>query len=306
VRVVAPGKLLLTGAYAVLEGAPAIVCAVSRLAVAGGERRGAPSAEVAAAMHGAEAPGIDVSDLFAGSQKLGLGSSAAAVVAALGYQAALAGEDLADAGVRRRIFDRARLAHAAVQSGGSGVDIAASVYGGALRYRLHGEAAPSVDPVALPAGLRIDTYWSGTSVRTSDMRARVEARKVRAPSEHAARMAELGAAALAASTAVDRGHVGDFVLAVQAAEKGLRALGRDADAPIVPPSVEGLVRLAEEEKGAFCPSGAGGGDVFVRVGQAPASPRFTAEAAAAGLEKIELEIDVLGVRVRSKVGEPSS
>jgi len=34
VRIIAPGKLVLTGAYAVLEGAPAIVVAVDRYAVA--------------------------------------------------------------------------------------------------------------------------------------------------------------------------------------------------------------------------------------------------------------------------------
>jgi phosphomevalonate kinase len=142
VKVFAPGKLLLTGSYAVLEGAPAIVCAVDRYAVArtagvdAEAVQGTPvSPEIAAAMDGGgDAPDVDVSSLFSNGKKLGLGSSAAAVVAALGHVAAARGLDLGEAPVRRTIFDRARAAHGTVQSGGSGVDVAASVYGGVLSY----------------------------------------------------------------------------------------------------------------------------------------------------------------------------
>ena len=45
----APGKVVLTGAYAVLHGAPALVAAVSRGAVANGARSAPPSREVEAA-----------------------------------------------------------------------------------------------------------------------------------------------------------------------------------------------------------------------------------------------------------------
>jgi len=89
VRVVAPGKLLLSGAYAVLEGAPALVMAVDRYVVADDARRGSPSPEIAAAMPADEAPHVDASALFNGDKKLGLGSSAAGVVAALGVVAAV-------------------------------------------------------------------------------------------------------------------------------------------------------------------------------------------------------------------------
>ena len=140
-RVVAPGKMLLSGSYAVLEGAPALVCAVDRYAVAREASGDAASAEVAAAF-GAEAPpSVDVSALSRGGDKLGLGGSAAAVVAALGYRFASRGEDLGRAPVRDAIFRDARRAHARVQGGGSGVDIAASVYGGVLRYSPRGGPA---------------------------------------------------------------------------------------------------------------------------------------------------------------------
>jgi phosphomevalonate kinase len=244
-RVAAPGKVLLTGSYAVLEGAPAIVCAVDRLAIASAEAKGAATAEVAAAMEGEEPPGVDVSGLFAGQEKLGLGSSAAAVVAALGYRAAMRGEDLASADVRRTIFDRARRAHARVQSGGSGVDIAASVHGGVLRYELSAEG-PLFRNVPLPTGLFLDTYWSGRSVRTSDMRARVDGLKGRDAKLHGARMSDLATAANAAASAIDDGKPRDFIEAARAAERGLIALGRDADAPIVPPFAGPLAKRKAE------------------------------------------------------------
>ena len=59
-----PGKLVLTGAYAVLEGAPAIVVAVDRYAVADTSRAAAsPPAEVRAAFGADRAPEVDVSAL---------------------------------------------------------------------------------------------------------------------------------------------------------------------------------------------------------------------------------------------------
>jgi phosphomevalonate kinase len=303
-RVVAPGKMLLTGSYAVLEGAPALVCAVDRYAVAREPSAVSASAEVAAAF-GAEAPrSVDASALSRGRDKLGLGGSAAAVVAALGYRSASRGEDLASAPVRHAILRDARGAHARVQGGGSGVDIAASVYGGVLRYCLEGER-PVVAPVALPGDLRFDAYWSGQSARTSEMRARVEALKSRDPRAYVARLRDLTAAAVAAVSAVEAGVAPAFLDAARSSERALSALGRDADAPIVIPRARALVLAAEEEGAAFLPSGAGGGDVFVRFGLTPPSSRFHASARAAGFEKLELSLDALGVRMEHGLGEPS-
>jgi phosphomevalonate kinase len=308
VKAFAPGKLLLTGGYAVLEGAPAIVCAIDRYAVASDDPPDAVSPEIAAAMEKARAlaPHVDVSSLFSDGRKLGLGSSAAAVVAALGHVAAVRGHDPALVGVRREIFDDARAAHARVQSGGSGVDVAASVYGGVLCYTLKGAGSPSVAPMDLPHDLRVDAYFSGHSVRTSDMRARVDRLKERDHRLFDARMRELCAAAEAAAAAIAESDAGRFIDAARAGEAGLRALGCDADAPIVPAYSTALARTAAEEASAFLPSGAGGGDVFVRLGQRPPSERFAREARLAGLERLDLRVDVLGVHVKGKLGVPSA
>jgi mevalonate kinase len=159
-----------------------------------------------------------------------------------------------------------------------------------------------VAPVDLPEGLGIDAYWSGHSARTSDMRALVEGLKRREKGLFAARMQELSAAAVAAVSAVHRGDAQRFIDAARASGNGLSALGCDAAAPIVPPHTRGLVLIAEEEQSAFLPSGAGGGDVFVRIGLEPPSPRFDEEARALGFEKLGLSVDIRGVHVRGKVG----
>jgi phosphomevalonate kinase len=280
VRVLAPGKLVLTGAYAVLEGSPAIVVAVDRHAVA----------PVATPRH------VDTSSMHdAGGRKLGLGSSAACMVATEGAFAVARGLDLADVGVRSAIFETVREAHARSQGGGSGVDVAAAVHGGALHYTLAGADA-SVRAVELPRGLAFAAFWSGTSARTSDLRARVDA----LPESRRRRMFEaLHAASREAAAAVDAGALDRFVFAAGSFGVGLAALGHAADAPIVPTAFAELAALAACEQAAFLPSGAGGGDVGVFLGSAPPSGAFLARAGALSMTRLDLGFDRGGVRLDS-------
>lgn len=268
-RARAPGKLVLTGAYAVLEGAPAIVVAIDRYAIADASRIDPnPSPEVRQAMR--EAPAVDASAFFdKKGNKLGLGSSAAVLVAAIAAREAAID--------RAAIFERARAAHARAQGGGSGVDVAASTFGGALCYRMG--AAP--EKVTLP--VRFRAYFSGASARTSDLVARVRAAR-----------ADLGALAEAAEAAARATDARGFVEAAVRTERALEALGRAADLPIVPPAFAELARLAEQEGAAFLPSGAGGGDVGVWLGAHEPSAEFAR--AASRLERLDLSIDPDGVR----------
>jgi phosphomevalonate kinase len=287
-KVAAPGKLVITGAYAVLEGAPAIVCAVDRYAYAE-DRDGATTREVSAALD--PAPAIDASALEDRGQKLGLGSSAAALVAALGLQRAQAGDDLGADGVRSEIFERAREVHARVQNGGSGIDVAASTFGGVLHYTLG-----SIQPTKLPTDVTVTAFFSGTSARTSELRGRVDELEARDPNEHAARMALLHEIARDADRAVRSGDALAFVAAVARTGEGLSALGAAADAPIVPPAFVELGAEAKKEGAAFIPSGAGGGDVGIFVGPAP-SAAFVAAAKGAGMKLLSLAIERRGVHV---------
>lgn len=171
-RARAPGKLVLSGAYAVLYGAPALVVAVDRYVVADSEREPSFRApEVLAALardprlSQREPPHFDASALRSGGRKLGLGSSAAitaASIAALvlsrdaGWEvagarseyAALAAQP-ADGALAARVFPAALGAHRAAQPGGSGVDVAAACFGGTLLARLG--SLPQGGPAGLVA-----------------------------------------------------------------------------------------------------------------------------------------------------------
>ncbi len=280
-KVVAPGKLVITGAYAVLEGAPAIVAAVDRHAVAD---TGAPDEADVRALH-------DVR-----GRKLGLGSSSASLVASLAARAAARGDDLGDPRVRAALFRTARVEHARIQGGGSGADVAAAVHGGVLRYAVSGrdglEAA--VRGVRLPAGLVWAAFWSGTSARTSELVARVRALQTR----DASALQKLHDLACHAATCVDTGDCRAFVAAAAAYGGALDALGRAADAPIVPAAFAELAALAAEEGGACLPSGAGGGDVAVWLSTAHPSPAFLARAAALSMVRLDLQLDSDGVRIQ--------
>ncbi len=294
-KVVAPGKLLLFGAYAVLEGAPAIVVSVDRYAVADPARvEPAPSREVRAAFGNAPAPHVDATALYEGGAKLGLGSSAAVLVASLGARAVARGQDLARSETRKAIFHEARAAHAAAQGGGSGVDIAASTFGGALAYVARPD--PEADAITLPPGLSLVAFWSGVSARTSDLRARVEALRARDARTHAAALdalADASRAALGSLTDLPR-----FVAAAAATSRALASLGRVADAPVVPGAFAELATHADREDAAFYPSGAGGGDVGVWIGVAPPSPSFLERCTTLGMRVLDVGMERAGVRTR--------
>ncbi len=280
-RVVAPGKLVLSGAYAVLEGAPAVVVAIDRYA--------------RAAVRTPDE--VDVSQLHdPDGRKLGLGSSAASIVATLGARALARGEDVQGSSARRALFLTARESHARSQGGGSGVDVAAAVYGGVL-HCVGGAGELAVRPIALPAGLVWAAFFSGTSARTSDLLGRVNALRLRDPGT----LSALRPIAERAVAALDAADTHAFVSAARDYGIGLAALGRSANAPIVPPAFAELASLAEADQGAFLPSGAGGGDVGVWLGTAPPPDAFAARALSLSMSRLKLGIDSGGVRPEAPV-----
>lgn len=295
-KVFAPGKLVLTGAYAVLDGAPAIVLATNRGAFADTGRT-SPTAtpEVRAALGDVPAPHVDASSLFLGARKLGLGASAAIVVASLGARDAERGVDLAEPRAKDALFARARAAHAAAQGGGSGVDVAASVYGGVLEYRID---APVVR-TTLPAGLSWNVMACATSAKTAELRDMVAGLGTKDLAAYRSSMGELSEIAIDASRAVGEGNRERLLDAIRRTALALARLGDVASAPIVPPELRILSKLAVEEGAAFCVSGAGGGDVAIFAGSAPPSVAFLSRAKTLGLFPLDTSLDEKGVRVLS-------
>jgi phosphomevalonate kinase len=300
-RVVAPGKLLLTGAYCVLYGAPAVVVAIDRYAVADSTRENSRcSNELRLAFAGAPAPHVDVSALHdQDGRKLGLGSSAASLVAALGVRTVSAGGNLSDEEARRDMFDAARRIHAEAQGGGSGVDVAASVYGGVLRYRIDSGSKVHAHPLVWPRSLVLAAFDSGTSARTSDLLVRVAAHHASNPV--ATVYEALRNLACRADVAFGAGEVVAFIAAAREFGEALEELGKAAGAPIVPARFASLAGLAAEEGAAFIPSGAGGGDMAVWLSRSLPSPEFTDRAAAMNMRSLPLSLDYGGVRTEVSI-----
>lgn len=278
----APGKLFLTGEWAVLRGAPALVAAVDRQAVvtlepadgltveslaegrtdrldaAGdGPLPGGDAGAVLAAVRQRREPArglrvvVDSRAFLVGERKLGLGRSAATLVAAA---AALArGESPA------QVQARALEANALFQAGqGSGADVAAAVHGGLIEVR-RAAGGLTVRSRTLPAGLQLIAGWTGTSAHTPPLLERFAA----APESPA--LPELAAAAVAAAEACERGDAAALLEAVDRSAALLARLGGELDLPLVTPELAALVRAATRAGAAAKPSGAGGGDCGIAL-----------------------------------------
>ena len=281
--VTAPGKLVLMGEYAVLDGAPALVLAVHRgvgcRVKPGGRslRLTTPGDDlfVRAALTAVNAPGgqyhfydLEPLDL---PGKPGFGGSAAATVAAV----------LAGGGRGPEAF----AVHREVQGGGSGVDVAASLHGGLIRYQ-DGRAQhqPVVQPVVV---------FSGQSARTGPRVA-----------VYRAWGGDRSAFVRASSDLVDV-FAAQPILALEQAGALLASMARSAGIAYLSPGLEHIAALARDVGGAAKPSGAGGGDCAVALLPGPDATRaFEAACRAAGLVVIPVHpAEGASVRPLTQPGE---
>jgi phosphomevalonate kinase len=300
----APGKIVISGAYAVLEGAPAIASAVDRFVVAdAAHSTPTPTPEVLAAFEGAPAPACDASALFSSGKKLGLGASAAILVASLAARIIEERGALGDIELATAVLSRALRAHQSAQGGGSGVDVAACAFGGTIAFRRGGES-PEALAVKLPADLTLEVWWSGRPASTSELIGKVNALRDRASLRYIRLIEVQEAASLEAEIALQRGDSSAFLRALDAQRFALDALGNAAGAPIVDDVARALGEAASALGGAALPAGAGGGDVLVFAGLAPSPPEFAARARRFGYERLELALGARGVHVYSPPGPP--
>ena len=302
----APGKVVLAGAYAVLEGAPAWVAAVDRYVLADNSRSASfVTPEVRQALgDSAEqaAPWFDASELrdSGSDRKLGLGSSAAILVASLAaLESAPPPHDLE---LANRVFARALVAHRSAQGGGSGIDVAASAFGGVLRFqRASADELPEIAARTLPDGLRIDVWSSPVSASTSSLVARVSALW---------RAGNLTCRSIikrlrTASETCDSASSADAWLNICREQlAGLSALGELAAIPIVTADMAAFQEAVREHGAVVLPSGAGGGDVFLVVTGRADDPDLGAIAAAGqqlGLTPLHLVLGARGVHAVTTV-----
>lgn len=261
----APGKIVLSGEYAVLFGAPAVCMAVTRRAVvtvadsADGECHvttpgftGEGSFAVVDAVYGDTRPArnidLDTRAFSSDGQKVGIGSSAALTVAL-----AAARSNSVD------VLTAALDAHAALQGGaGSGIDVAAAVHGGLIEYEM---SSRNVRTLSWPVGLRMRVLWTGVPASTG-----LKLEKLANQAVHPSRSA-LGQAA-AEMASVWRSGDTDRILSEYMAYIGaLRQFSVDHDLGIFDAGHEELTDAAMANNLVYKPAGAGGGDIGVLFGR---------------------------------------
>ena len=316
----APGKLVIVGEYAVLEGAPAIVVAVDRYArVETRDGNVGPTLTVDApeiGIHGAalarpnldgEAADalrlvlprlrqlpptvqhvtLDTQAFFEGKDKLGLGSSAALTVA---LERLLDPRASADT-----VFQRAFQAHRDFQKGaGSGIDLGASVHGGVLRYRLRGAELPERVPVKWPPGLAMIAVWSGASADTRSFVGAVAGFAAREPSSYAAIMGGLKRLAEQTCAAFEASDVERFLELAGLYGEGLANLGKTAGIAIETPEHAKIGAIARSSGARYKPAGAGGGDLGVALCREDEVQRVQIALKSAGFQIVPLGVSSTG------------
>jgi phosphomevalonate kinase len=207
---------------------------------------------------------VDVSSLRSSGAKLGLGSSAAAAAAAAGLAFAQHDQELISPAARDRVFDAAFRGHRDIAPQGSGADVAASVYGGFLRFRRVGDSA-EVAPIAWPSGLRLRVVWTGQEARTSTFLARAAELAAARPTQYRRLMDGLASEAERFIASLAAADVPAVLRSTAAYGQAMGALGEAADIPVVNDTLRKVADMAEQAGGAAKPSGAGGGDVAIAI-----------------------------------------
>ncbi len=243
---------------------------------------------------------IESGALFADGdgQKLGLGSSAAVMVA-LGAALRRLGVARGAAASPGDAWQLDLEAHRRLQGGrGSGADVAASHHGGVIRFQRGADSTIRCRSVEVPADLHMRCFWTGRSASTADFLAKAAACRMRAPEDWEAHMTRLTAVATQAANAFEKANTRAFLAACAQYAEGLQGLGETLEAPIVSGPHRRLSVLAHASGAVYKPSGAGGGDIGVAFGDDPDGlDRMARSAAEAGFPTLTIDVDPLGVEV---------
>jgi phosphomevalonate kinase len=308
--VTAPGKLVLLGEYAVLDGFPAIVAAVNRRATGQfvpGRSPESPLVDIAV-RQAKDALGpnrsalprgsvlVDTSAFFApNGTKMGIGSSAATAAVSVGAVLEMAGLSVTDS--MDLIFNVALASHREAQGGlGSGADVAAAVYGGMIHYTRGGSGPATIRRLPPLAGVEMVVFATGTPSSTVDCLQGVAAFAKASPETHRQLLPPIAEAVTRFEAGLFARDAGEIFAAIAAAHAGMDMLGQAAGVPIVTPVLAHAALLASEVGGAAKPSGAGGGDVGIAFLPDPeAAEEFRARARDLGLGILDLFFDPTGI-----------
>ncbi|MEM7441069.1 MAG: mevalonate kinase [Pseudomonadota bacterium] len=289
----APGSTIITGEHAVVYGHPGIVCAIEARIHLRATRRDdgllivhsdiaapqtlpvnpwaapeGPYRFVLAAFerHHAKLPGGATVHIRSEiDPTMGLGSSAAVTVAALGAFARLAGSEVT--GLHTPALQIVR----AIQGRGSGADLAASLMGGMLAYRLPGDmlttvpdrAAADITPLPVPPPLALG--YCGYKTPTAEVLAQIADAMVGNEAAFDALYGRMGNCAAAAARAAQTQDWVAFSTALDAYQAMMEELG------VCDETLARLVSQARRTDGVMGAkiSGSGLGDCVLALGAVP-------------------------------------
>lgn len=324
----APGKVVLCGEYAVLDGAPAICMAINKRArakvrVAGtgfqtvrssgyidGEWKFLAKKDGVIEWIGDEPPegGLDllrevwttmgIEEKFdismdtaefidpVGTVKLGLGSSAAltvALVTALSGEMNRTGAAASDAAEAHRRLQHGR---------GSGADIAASLAGGVIEYRMQNSGVSR--PLNWPTGLEYALLWSGKPASTSEKLQKLgEARRGGRSRTSTVRLC---AASEAIALCWSSGETSELLATLHRYNDALMQFDVDHDLGIFDAGHRELAEAAAKRRLVYKPCGAGGGDTgMVFASDEEAVAEFSIHAGESGYQILDVSLEASGV-----------
>ena len=319
IKAIAPGKLILLGEYAVLEGAPAIVMAVNRFAKVTLQTNSSQFNTI-------RAPAIGISDLpftlkkngkisfhdsipeeqkeklrFISStfermaqfyqqnlsklpsfkitlntsqffneddnRKLGLGSSAALTSALITTLIHFGNPEIKIEREIDRLFKTTLQAHRQAQGNiGSGIDIAASIFGGILQYQIIDikfSKIPFHEKLTIPTDLYILIIWTGISASTKQFVRNIEIFKRKNLADFENIMKRMTKISLTGIEALKQKNTPEFMNTIGEYYSAMKELGEKSGTPIVSKDHQEIFNLVANAGGAYKPSGAGGGDLGI-------------------------------------------
>ena len=351
----APGKMILLGEYAVLEGAPALVCAINRRATVRLTPREINEFQVQSPSMGIEnepfvvtprghlrfnpsqeeiirkrlvfftrifeyswqylnqkdktLPPLTIAlntDEFYSTElgaKLGLGSSAAMAVALVYGLFKLMDRNFG----LSEIYTAAYRAHFQAQGNmGSGIDIAASTFGGRLIF--HMPPAQDQEPdipqrVSAWQDLKILTIWTGKAASTRDFIMGFNRLKEEAPQTYARLIDRLSELSARGCQAYKEQNMTVFLETVRQYYAVMNDLGQESGMAIISEPHQKAAQEAEQLGLAYKPSGAGGGDIGMAFGNDPEQlAAFSVKMQQSGFMPLDIQVFNEGVEILE--GEP--
>lgn len=245
--------------------------------------------------------------------KYGLGSSAAVVTSVV---TAILERFLPTPPSKLVIFKLASISHVVTQGNGSGADIAASTYGGMLKYvsfqadwliKQYEQTETltaliqadwtflTIEPLDIPRSITMQIGWTGKPASTGNLVNKVLTLKSLDPQAFQDFIDTSAEAVKQFLQGIKQDDSSLIFDGVRKNRKTLKKVGQQSGAPIETELLSELCRIARKFSGAGKPSGAGGGDCGIAFIPADTPVKQLQEAwQNAGIKPLELQICFAG------------